>query len=421
MGASQEDIPQVEIIAVGSEIVSGVTTDTNSTFLCNLLRGVGRTVSRITSVGDVPETMTAVLDEALQRVDVVILTGGLGSTHDDITKHVLAGYFGSRLVPDDRVREMVVQFFEARARVAPETAFNQAQVPDNATILYNEKGTAPGLLFHQKNQRVYALPGVPLEAEYLARKYILPDLQSLSTSTLEQRILLTTGIAESALWEKFGRLGEAEKLVRVASLPSHLGVRIHLSAQGRDEADAKSKLDEAESLFRGKLSHYIYGTDGDTLESRIGEMLKQDGATLAVAESCTGGLIGHRLTNVSGSSQYFLEGRVTYSNEAKMQALQVDPGLIQDHGAVSEPVAEAMAQGIREVGKTTYGLAVTGIAGPDGGTEAKPVGLTFIAVADRKGTHCERFVFPQDRVRNKERAAQAALNLLRLRLMGLIV
>ena len=192
METSQEGIPQAEIIAVGSEIVTGVITDTNSALISNRLREVGVSVARITAIGDDPKTMAAVLDEVLRRVDVVILTGGLGSTHDDLTKHVLAGFFGSRLVADDKVRDMIVQFFDARARVAPESAFTQAQVPDNATILYNEKGTAPGLLFSQNGKRVYALPGVPLEAEYLTEKYILPDLQSLSVTKIEQRILLTT-------------------------------------------------------------------------------------------------------------------------------------------------------------------------------------------------------------------------------------
>ncbi len=280
-------------------------------------------------------------------------------------------------------------------------------MPDNADVLYNEKGTAPGLLFQQAGKKLFALPGIPLEMEYLFDKYIEPLLVSEKTVHTGHRVLLTTGITEGDLWTRVEALDLLQQIVTVASLPSHLGVKIRLSAHGKSPEEVETRLQEAEQRIRAKIEGYIFGTDGDTLEGTIGRMLVDRKRTLAVAESCTGGLIGHRLTQISGSSSYFMEGAVTYSNEAK----------IRNQGAVSRPVALAMAEGIRQTAGTDLGLSVTGIAGPQGGTPQKPVGLTFIAVADAAESRCERFVFQQDRIRNQERAAQAALNLLRLWLL----
>jgi len=287
-------------------------------------------------------------------------------------------------------------------------------VPEKATILHNTKGTAPGLLFEQDERRVYSLPGVPLEAEHLLETYIVPHLESLGTKTVAHRILKTTGMPESVLWEEIGPVSPFEEHVKVASLPSLLGVRVHFTATGKNLKETTAKLDAAERLLRQKIDHHIFAVDDETLEGNLGTWLKENKQTIAVAESCTGGLIGHRLTNVSGSSEYFLEGAVTYSNKAKQARLGVDPALIESHGAVSAEVATAMAEGIRKKSGSDFGLAVTGIAGPTGGTPNKPVGLTYIAVTGTQGTRCEKFLFHQDRVRNKERAAQAALNLLRL-------
>jgi nicotinamide-nucleotide amidase len=224
---------------------------------------------------------------------------------------------------------------------------------------------------------------------------------------------------ESGLWGKIGSVEPLEKFVSVASLPSHLGVNIRLSAIGEESDEIQQRLNQAELMIREKVEGYIYARDDETLEENVGQMLRATDLKLAVAESCTGGLIGHRLTQVAGSSDYFMEGAVTYSNSAKENRLGVPRDLLVQHGAVSREVALAMAKGIRESARTDIGLAVTGIAGPGGGTDDKPVGLTFIAVDDPNGAECERFVFPQDRIRNKERAAQAALNILRLRLKNL--
>jgi nicotinamide-nucleotide amidase len=406
-----------EILTIGNEIITGLVADTNSGVITRRLDSLGISVTRHVSVGDDEEEIAGALRQAMERVDCVILTGGLGPTHDDITKQVLCRFFDSGLVTDAEVKRRIDSIFQSRGRETPQTAYTQAEVPEKATILHNTQGTAPGLLFENKGKRVYALPGVPLEAEHLLETYIVPHLESLGTMKVEHRILKTTGIPESVLWEKIGPVSPFEKYVKVASLPSLLGVRIRFTSTGKDLKETTAQLDAAENLLRQKIDPHIFAVDDETLEGNIGKLLKENNRTLAVAESCTGGLIGHRLTNVSGSSEYFLEGAVTYSNQAKQTRLGVDPALIEAHGAVSEKVATAMAEGIRQKSGSDFGLAVTGIAGPAGGTPDKPVGLTYIAVTGPRGTYCEKCRFHQDRVRNKERAAQAALNLLRLYLL----
>ena len=407
-----------EILTIGNEIVTGLIADTNSGFITRRLETLGIPVKRHVSVSDDEQEIKDALTQALERVDCVILTGGLGPTHDDITKHVLCRFFDSDLVTDAEVKRRIDTIFQSRGIETPQTAYSQAEVPEKATVLHNAKGTAPGLLFEIKGKRVYSLPGVPHEAEHLLEEYIVPHLENLGTLKVEHRILKTTGMPESILWQEIGPVAPFEKYVKVASLPSLLGVRIRFTATGKDLKETAVKLDAAEKLLRQKIDHHIFAVDDETLEGNLGEWLKKNKQTVAVAESCTGGLIGHRLTNISGSSEYFLEGAVTYSNQAKQNRLGVDPAMIETHGAVSEPVAKAMAEGIRQKSGSDLGLAVTGIAGPTGGSPDKPVGLTFIAVTGANGTRCEQFRFHQDRVRNKERAAQAALNLLRLYLLN---
>ena len=403
-----------EILTIGNEIITGLVADTNSGVITRRLETLGISVKRHVSVGDDEQEIIDALKQAMERVDCVILTGGLGPTHDDITKQVLCRFFNSKLVTDAEVRHRIDIIFQSRGKETPEAAYTQAEVPEKATILHNAKGTAPGLLFEKNGKRVYSLPGVPLEVEHLLGTYIVPHLEKPGTLKTEHRIVKTTGMPESILWQEIGPVAPFEEHVKVASLPSLLGVRIRFTATGKDLKETAVKLDAAEKLLRQKIDPHIFAVDDETLEGNLGEWLKKTKQTLATAESCTGGLIGHRLTNISGSSEYFLEGAVTYSNEAKQNRLGVDPALIKTHGAVSEPVARSMAEGIRHKSGSDFGLAVTGIAGPTGGSPDKPVGLTFIAVTGAQGTRCEQFRFHQDRVRNKERAAQAALNLLRL-------
>jgi len=410
--------PCAELVVIGDEVVSGLILDRNSQYLGEKIHELGIEVSRITTVGDSPSIIEDCVKLALERSDWVVLTGGLGATHDDITKSVLLTVFECGLKKDSKVADMLEKRFQARGREVPQSVRSQYEVPEKAEILYNEKGTAPGFKMKQGNSTLFSLPGVPLEMQYLFEKFVAPEMAAQSNKTFLHRLIKTTGLSEADLWAKVGPLQELQKKAAIASLPSHLGVRIRISVLADSRQEGESRLDEVEGFLTQKLPRYIYGKDEDEIEEKVGALLQEKSLTLATAESCTGGLIGHRLTQVSGSSDYFKEGFVVYSNAAKINRLQVEPKLIEEFGAVSEPVAQAMAEGVCRVTGADIGVSVTGIAGPSGGSELKPVGLTYIAVHDQSGTYCRKFIFTHDRIKNKERSAQAALNLVRLKLQG---
>ena len=413
-------LPQAEIIAIGNEVISGLIQDTNGRYLSQQLHLLGVNVLRITAVGDDKNSIARVVEDALERVDIVITTGGLGSTHDDITKGVLTQIFNSKMTLDNRVRNMLEVTFKKRSQKIPANLHSQYEVPEDATILYNNKGTAPGFLFKRDEKKLYSLPGVPLEMEHLFDMYIASDLRKIQKGVIDHRIIKTVGLTEASLWENFGPVEPLAKLVTVASLPSYLGVKIRLSYCSKNSEQVKIRLKEAELMVMTSLGKWVYGIDNETLEGKVGELLKEKGKTLAVAESCTGGLIGHRLTEEPGSSSYFLEGIVAYSNEAKTGRLEVPSALIEKYGAVSPEVALAMAEGIRKTSGADIGLSVTGVAGP-GSSNNKLVGTVFIGISEEKKSNCEGFIFYNDRSRNKERSAQAALNLLRRWLLNLNV
>ncbi len=415
---------KAEIIAIGNEVVSGLIHDTNARYLSSQLHLLGVNVIQITAVGDNEESIVRAVEGALGRADVIITTGGLGSTHDDITKEVLARMFHSKIVVDQKAVAMLEVMFKKRKRDNPEREIpegvrRQSEVPEAATVLYNDKGTAPGLLFNRDGKKVFSLPGVPLEMEHLFEKYIRPDLLKSQSGVIGHRMRKTVGLTEASLWGKFGPVDPLEKLVTVASLPSYLEVKMRLSFCAASIEAVEARLGEAEAMVMAAVGEWVYGKDDETLEGKIGEWLRDKGWTLAVAESCTGGLIGHRLTQVSGSSDYFLEGAVTYSNEAKCRRLGVEPSLIRDNGAVSREIALAMAKGVRKSSGANIGLSVTGVAGP-GASDNKPAGTVFIAISDGRESYCEQFRFYHDRSRNKERSAQTALDLLRRWLLNLL-
>ena len=409
---------QAEIIAIGNEIISGFIQDTNGRYLSKQLHLLGIDVSRTTAVGDDKDSISRVVEGALGRVGIIIITGGLGSTHDDITKDVLARLFHSKMIIDNKVMSILEVKFKERNQEIPAKVRSQYEVPEDATVLYNEKGTAPGFLFEHDGKKLFSLPGVPLEMEHLFEKYIRPDLKKLQRGVIGHRVIKTVGLTEASLWEKFGSVEPLEKLVTVASLPSYLGVKIRLSYCAESLEQVEIRLSEAEDIVMASIGKWVFGKDNETLESKIGELFKEKGKTLAVAESCTGGLVGHRLTQEPGSSNYFLEGVVAYSNEAKNSRLQVSSTLVKKYGAVSAEVALAMAEGIRKTSGADIGLSVTGVAGP-GASDNKPVGTVFIAISEEEKSDCEDFRFYNDRSRNKERSAQAALELLRRWLLNL--
>ena len=409
---NEQILLQAEIIAIGNEIISGLIQDTNGRYLSKQLHLLGINVSRITAVGDDKESISRLVGDALGRVDIVIITGGLGSTHDDITKGVLAKVFNSKMIIDNQVMSMLEVNFKKRGQDIPAKVRSQYEVPEEATILYNEKGTAPGFLFERDGKKLFSLPGVPLEMEHLFDKYIRPDLKKLQKGVIGHRVIKTVGLTEASLWEKFGPVEPLERLATVASLPSYLEMKVRLSCCSKSSEEVEIRLGEAEDMVMTSLGEWVYGKDNETLEGKVGELFLEKNKTLAVAESCTGGLISHRLTQTPGSSNYFLEGVVAYSNETKNSRLEVSPTLIRKYGAVSEEVALAMADGIRKTSGADIGLSVTGVAGPDASNN-KPVGTVFIAISDKEKSDCKCFRFYSDRSRNKERSAQAGLDLLR--------
>ena len=414
----EQILMKAEIIAIGNEIISGLIQDTNGRYLSKQLHLLGIDVSRITAVGDDKDSISRVVEGALGRVGIIIITGGLGSTNDDITKDVLARLFHSKMIIDNKVMSILEVKFKERNQEIPAKVRSQYEVPEDATVLYNEKGTAPGFLFEHDGKKLFSLPGVPLEMEHLFEKYIRPDLKKLQRGVIGHRVIKTVGLTEASLWEKFGSVEPLEKLVTVASLPSYLGVKIRLSYCAESLEQVEIRLSEAEDIVMASIGKWVFGKDNETLEVKIGELFKEKGKTLAVAESCTGGLVGHRLTQEPGSSNYFLEGVVAYSNEAKNSRLQVSSTLVKKYGAVSAEVALAMAEGIRKTSGADIGLSVTGVAGP-GASDNKPVGTVFIAISEERKSDCEGFLFYNDRSRNKERSAQAALELLRRWLLNL--
>ncbi len=420
MGFGDSKASQAEIIVIGDEVISGLIVDTNSKYLGQRIFEVGMGVSRITKIGDDSSVIEECVEKALQRSDWIFLTGGLGVTHDDITKSVMLKVFGSHLRRDKKVAAMLQEIFSKRNRDIPESLQSQSEVPDNCQVLYNEVGTAPGLRFQKKGHVLFCLPGVPHEMKHIFEQYIAPELVRYSTKAFSQRILKTTGISEADLWEKVGSLTALQQKVTIASLPSHLGVRIRLSCLEETKDKGEALLNEVENSLVETVGQYVYGKNDETLEAKLGQLLIDKSLTLATAESCTGGLIGHRLTQIPGSSKYYREGFVVYSNDAKVSRLGVDQKILDVHGAVSEPVARLMAEGVCRVTGADIGVSVTGIAGPTGGSAEKPVGLTYIAVSDAMGTWCGKYIYTHDRIKNKERVAQTALNLVRMRLLGLL-
>ena len=409
-----------EVITVGDELLIGQVVDTNSAWIGKALNKAGIRLFQISSVSDATTHIRAALAEALARVDVVIMTGGLGPTRDDITKKVLADFFGQPLVRHqptfDHVKAMLTR------RGVDFNRLNQAQadVPSGCRVLHNAHGTAPGMWFEHQGKVVVSLPGVPSEMKHLMEQTVLPDLaERYRLPDVVHKTMLTFGLPESELAERIANWEEAlPETMRLAYLPGVGGIRLRLSVYGGDrEATERRMQAEAESL-RALLGEYFVNAAGETLESTVGNLLRQNGVLCAVAESCTGGLLASRLTAIAGASDYFAGGVVAYSNQMKEQLLGVPPELIVRHGAVSREVVEAMALGICRVSGAAYGLATSGIAGPGGGSEEKPVGTVWIACAGPLGVRSEQCLFGGDRGQIMTRTSTRAINALRLMLSG---
>ena len=406
---------RAEIITIGDELLYGQIQDSNSSFISERLTDEGIDVVFKTSVGDDINRMAEAFNIARSRADVIIASGGLGPTSDDLTKKAVVKAFKRNLIFHQEILKQIEDSFHKRGSPMPKINQNQALIPQGSKALSNLWGVAPGIFLEDKEFLFFALPGVPVEMKWMMENEVLPILRAKKPERfILHRKLKTTGISESALYEKIEKLIDPNGEIKVAFLPGYLGVDIRLTMESRDRDQAQVKIDEFEQKIRGVLGTYIYGTDGQSLEEVVGKLLLERKRTIAVAESCTGGLIGARFTNVSGSSKYFERGVVTYSNEAKVELLSVPKEIIEKYGAVSEEVAILMAEGVRKLAKTDYGLSVTGIAGPTGGTPQKPVGLVFVGFAHENDSFAQRFLLGENRKSNRERAAQAALNLVRL-------
>ena len=399
------------LINIGDELLIGQVVNTNASWMASELEKNNIHVARIVTIADDFNDITKTLSDALAHAEVVIMTGGLGPTKDDITKTALCDYFDMQLVMHEPSLANVTDFFTKRGLQI--SAINQMQglVPDGCEPLLNKVGTAPGMWFERDGKIVVSLPGVPFEMQWLMSEYVLPKLQQrLGTEAILHKTVLTCGIGESFLADTI----EAWELAlptnfRLAYLPEAGKVRLRLSAHGDDKLLLQQQMDEQLAKLIPLIDTYIYGYDDETFASVIGKLLIERGATLATAESCTGGQLGHRITEVAGASAYYLGGVVAYSNDIKEQLLGVHTDTLTQYGAVSAQTSEEMAIGCRKLFQTDYAIATTGISGPTGGTEEKPLGTVWIAIASEKEVVSKKYVFRTTRAQHQERTVNQAL------------
>jgi nicotinamide-nucleotide amidase len=410
----------IAILTIGDEICIGQIVNTNAAWIADQCSRAGLRVVAHSSVGDAMDVILAEFERLLSVADVLLITGGLGPTHDDLTKAALVQFLGDTLVVHEPTLAHIQDLMRRRGRELNERTAAQALQPARSEPLLNELGTAPGMWFSVErsgaSRNIAAMPGVPSEMKHILSERVLPRLRALHDErggrTMLYTTLLTTGIAESSLADLIGDVEEILEGHELAFLPSATGVKLRLTVTEDSRTQAEATLARLEHKLRSRVGGYIYGHDGDSLELVVGRLLKEQGAKLAVAESCTGGLLGAALTNVAGSSAYFLGGVQCYSNEAKMRFVGVQPTTLERYGAVSEETALELASGIRERFDATYGVSITGVAGPDGGSPEKPVGTVWIGLADRQSCTAELFRFANDRITNREHAVASALAML---------
>lgn len=410
------------ILTIGDELLVGQVLNSNVQWMSDQLAQVGATARTHLTVGDeVPVIRDAVRTLAFEH-DIILVGGGLGPTHDDVTVEAIAGVLGRSLRFDEEWYHQVRIFFEKRGRSMPLNNQKQCWIPEGAERLDNEVGTAPGLWIEWENRVIAVFPGVPHEMKFLFQKYFLPRLAARSSgSRVLQRTFLTTGVGESALADRLQSVQPLlKKDLKLAFLPSLYGVRLRVTAYA--QWDTEKRLREEMQALTDQLVPLLgkdfYGEGDQSLEAVVGDQLLALGQTLAVAESCTGGMVLHRLTQVAGSSRYVLGGVVAYQNEVKVRELGVEAEIIAQQTAVCESVARQMAQGVRKRYGASIGLATTGILGPGGGSKDQPVGLVYLGISSEKGTDFRKLIFENDRIRNKERATQSALDFLRRSLIS---
>jgi nicotinamide-nucleotide amidase len=413
-----KNIGSAEIVTVGTEMLLGDLVDTNTAWISQRLAELGVGIYRHTTIGDNSDRIVAALRDAASRSDLVVTTGGLGPTSDDLTNACISTLTGREMVEYQEAREHVDTMFARFGRTPTSNNYKQALFPEGTELIPNPVGTAMGALVEWEGTLFATLPGVPTEMKSMFEATLEPLIRARSEGSIVSKTLHFAGIGESALADKVQEFLDATDPT-VAPLAGQGRVRLRITTRAATDGEAQEKIAPVEREIIARLSDYYFGEGDETLEGSVGRLLGDRGATLALAESCTGGLLAKRLTDMPGSSAYFTEGLVTYSNESKERLLGVPHAMIVDHGAVSEPVAREMAEGARRVSGADYGLSVTGIAGPAGGTQEKPVGLVFVGISDAKDTFAEKLdltAWARSRDSIRERSANRALDLLRLRL-----
>jgi nicotinamide-nucleotide amidase len=409
---------KIEIMAIGSELLTPYFQDTNSLFLTERLNDLGMEVSYKTIVGDDWDDLALSIKQALSRAQIIIAMGGLGPTKDDRTREAFATVLERKLIFNKKLLLKIEGRFKRRGLSMPEVNKKQSYVIDGAEILENRNGTAPGLWLDTGSNEIVLLPGPPDELKPMFDKSVRSHLQRFKTDYTARSVLKITGLTESKIETLILDLYPDEPNLRLTTLAHPGQIEIHLSSHSKkSQEQADERVQKLEKNILEKLKENVFSVSGEELEEVVGNLLRHNKKTLALAESCTGGLIGHRLTDVPGSSDYFLQGVVAYSNQAKINALGVSPALIEKYGAVSSQVAEAMAQGIREKARSSLGIGVTGIAGPSGGTPEKPVGLVYIALAWDEGSEFLKNLFLGNRDKIKYQSSQKALDMVRRHLV----
>jgi nicotinamide-nucleotide amidase len=410
------------IITIGDEILIGQTINTNAAFIGEQLSANHINVRKTSTVPDDEEEILKEFKTCLNENDLVVVTGGLGPTHDDITRTCVVKFFHTELIRNDEVLDDVKNFFSKRGRKLTRVNEDQALVPKDAEVIRNEVGTAPGIWIEKDHKIFVVMPGVPFEMKAMMNNFIIPRLLEKNINKdyfIKRGNLLTTGIPESMIFERLGNLDELLGGAKLAFLPSQFGVKLRVTVNEKNEKIAANKLSEIEQKIRNKVGRFIYSQLDEPLENVIARMLVERGLTIAVAESCTGGLISNLLTNISGSSKFFERGIISYSNASKVEILKVSEDTITQNGAVSLEAARQMAEGIKSISGTDLGLAITGILGPTGGSAEKPIGLAYIGLCDDKVCTAKKFQFGDDRLLNKQRAAQASMDMIRRYLLGI--
>jgi len=403
---------KIGLVTIGAELLNGARTNTNAAWIGQNVMSVGGAIDWHMTVNDEKNTIESALDEVPTSIDVVLCTGGLGPTHDDITSSVLYDYFGAKPEFDEQYWQLLTKKFTARDQVIPDINRNQAMKPDIGEVIPNPIGSARGLHLSNKSYHLFAMPGVPAEMKSMMTDTILPWIESRSKSKIHVTVMRTTGIMESVLYEKVQGILDDYPQINVAFLPRFTGVDIRLTTSD------KNTLNRLVDQISPVIQKYHFGGEGVELEDVVGKLLIKNRKTIATAESCTGGLIGDRLTNISGSSLYYKGGIVAYSNSVKEKTIGVKKETLDSAGSVSEETALEMARGIRNKLNADIGLSTTGIAGPKGGTKEKPVGLVYIAISYDRGEKVYRFTFTPYRKTNKLMTSQAALNITRIHILN---